>query len=65
MLRTLPNIDNFDGLLSRSISYEVQGEKLWFASIGDLIAMKQAAGRTKDLEHIRQLEAIKKLKAES
>ena len=33
---------------------------VWFASLGDLIRMKRAAGRPKDLEDLRYLERIKK-----
>ena len=33
---------------------------VWFASLGDLIRMKRAAGRPKDLEDLKYLERIKK-----
>ncbi len=61
ILRVLPNIDSFDGLLNRSELREFYDLKVRIASIDDLIAMKVAAGRPKDLEHIRQLEARKEI----
>lgn len=33
----------------------IEGTPTWFASLDDLIAMKQAAGRPKDLEDLRAL----------
>ena len=61
ILRVQPGIDSFEGLWQRSEVREVAGLKVRVASITDLIAMKRAAGRPKDLDHIKQLEALKAL----
>jgi hypothetical protein len=42
--------------------YDLGGFNVSVASIDDLIAMKQAAGRAKDLLDIQELEAIKRLR---
>jgi predicted nucleotidyltransferase len=41
--------------------YDLGGFNVSVASVDDLIAMKQAAGRTKDLLDVEELEAIKRL----
>ena len=61
ILRILPEVDSFDGLFERSQTQSINGETYQICSIEDLVAMKLAAGRTKDLEHIRQLQALEKL----
>jgi hypothetical protein len=43
--------------------YDLDGFSILVASIDDLIAMKHAAGRLKDLAAIEELEAIKRLRA--
>lgn len=53
----------FDQLQSRATRFDVDGKVLRVASIDDLIAMKRAAGRPKDLAHIHELETIKKILA--
>jgi hypothetical protein len=42
--------------------YDVGGFNVLVASLDDLIAMKEAAGRTKDLLDVEELEAIKRLR---
>ncbi|MBS1716091.1 MAG: nucleotidyltransferase [Armatimonadetes bacterium] len=55
----------YEVLKERAGSVEVEGLQVPVASIDDLIAMKRAAGRPKDLAHIAELETIKRLLAES
>jgi predicted nucleotidyltransferase len=54
-------IDSFDGLFERSTTVDLFGHSVKVASIDDLIAMKQAAGREKDRLHILELEALRGL----
>lgn len=54
-------IDSYTNLRSRAIEFPLFGHMIKVASIDDLIEMKRAAGRDKDLEHIRHLEAVKKI----
>jgi hypothetical protein len=49
-------------LRDRSDLAEIDGVDVRIASIGDLIAMKNAAGRPKDLIAVEELEAIKRLR---
>jgi hypothetical protein len=57
---------SYEELRARARLVEIQGleQKLPVADIDDLIAMKRAAGRSKDLGDIDELEAIKRLSAE-
>ena len=64
LLRVLPKIDSFEGLWNRSELREIGDLEVRVASIDDLIAMKQAANRPKDQEHIRQLKALKALRSD-
>ncbi|MEZ0324437.1 MAG: hypothetical protein ACAH95_00900 [Fimbriimonas sp.] len=52
-------------LRANATIFEMYGRQVFVASIDDLIAMKRAAGRTKDLAHIAELETIKKLLEEA
>ncbi|MCW3100551.1 MAG: hypothetical protein JWL77_6169 [Chthonomonadaceae bacterium] len=48
-------VDSFEGLWERATEMEVFGMKVRVASLEDLIAMKQAAGRPKDKQHLLEL----------
>ena len=61
MLRTLPEVDSFEGMWERSSVRELGGQTVRVASIADLITLKRAANRPKDIDHIRQLLALLKL----
>jgi predicted nucleotidyltransferase len=52
----------YEQLRRRAERYEVGGFGVLVASIPDLIAMKRAAGRDKDLADIAELEAIQRLR---
>lgn len=51
--------DNFDDLKARALQVQVGGRTYYVASIDDLIAMKQKAGRPQDLLDIQTLQKIK------
>lgn len=57
-------IDGFEGLYERAVELEILGRKVKVASLDDLAAMKKAAGREKDFDHLRDIEALKRLIAE-
>lgn len=65
LLRVLPEVDSFEGLWDRSEVRQLGSLEVRVASIGDLLAMKEAANRPKDQEHVRQLRALQKLRQES
>jgi predicted nucleotidyltransferase len=52
-------------LRSRADSYDLGGFVVRVASIEDLVAMKAAAGRLKDLADVAELETIERLRRES
>ena len=52
--------DRFESLRERAIGVTLDQRTFYVASIDDLIAMKQKAGRPQDLLDIAQLQAIKK-----
>jgi len=46
-------------LRSRAMRYELYGSDVWMASLDDLISMKRAAGRPKDLLALEHLGALR------
>ena len=54
----------YELLRERALAADVGGIIVRIASIGDLIAMKKAAGRPKDLVAVEELEAIQRLQRE-
>ncbi len=61
ILRIVPGVDSFDGLWERSEVRKLSGLDVRVACIDDLIAMKSAANRAKDRDHIRQLQILRSL----
>jgi hypothetical protein len=57
-----PGAPTYQELRGNADRYDVGGFNVLVASIDDLIAMKQAAARAKDLLDIEELEAIKRLR---
>ncbi len=51
----------YEALSERAMRVEWAGATIKIASLGDLIAMKRAAGRPKDLIAVEELEAIQRL----
>lgn len=49
----------FEAAFARAIRIELDGSVVFVASIDDLIELKRAAGRPKDLEDIRALQTLK------
>jgi len=61
VLREIGGIDSFEGLWDRAVPMDLGGFTAQIASINDLIAMKRAANRLKDQNHLYELLALKKL----
>ena len=55
LLAVPDGVDSFEGLWERADEMEVFDMKVRVASIEDLIAMKRAAGRPKDKQHLLEL----------
>jgi hypothetical protein len=54
----------YETLRDRAVRQRIAGVDVRVASLDDLIAMKKAAGRPKDLVAVEELEAIKRLQRE-
>jgi hypothetical protein len=52
----------YETLRARADRYELDGSSVLVASIEDLLSMKQAAGRPKDLADVAELETIARLR---
>lgn len=59
LLGEVAGVSSFEMLWERSSTIEVFGIPVHVASLDDLIAMKQAAGRPKDLNHLLELKALR------
>jgi hypothetical protein len=57
VVQGLDGVPSFGALRSRAVEAEVLGSKVWVCSREDLKAMKQAAGRTRDLADLEDLDA--------
>jgi len=57
VVQGLDGVPSFGDLRSRAAETEILGSKVWVCSRDDLRAMKRAAGRTRDLADIEDLDA--------
>jgi predicted nucleotidyltransferase len=57
VVQGLNGVPSFEDLRSRAAEAEILGSTVWVCSRDDLRAMKQAAGRTRDLADIEDLDA--------
>ena len=57
MLNGAPGAPPYEDLRKRAVEVEVRGTPVRIASLDDLIAMKRASGRQKDLRDIAELTA--------
>jgi hypothetical protein len=64
VLRAPWGAPRYDVLRGHADRYDVGGFEVRVASVEDLIAMKSAAGRPKDLGDVEELEAILRLRSE-
>jgi len=64
LLGEAPGADKFDVLWQRATVVDLGGVPVHVASVDDLIAMKTAAGRLKDQNHVLELRALRGLMAE-
>lgn len=61
VMREVPGVDSFEGLWGRAVPMDLGGFVVRVASLDDLIAMKRAANRPKDQNHLYELLALRKL----
>jgi hypothetical protein len=64
LLAAPPGAPPYAELKAHADAIEVAGQTVLVASLADLVAMKRAAGRARDLDDIEALEAIARLRAE-
>ena len=64
LLAAPPGAPPWETLRRRAEQIELDGHTVRVAAIADLVAMKQAAGRPRDLEDIEALEAIARIRRE-
>jgi predicted nucleotidyltransferase len=57
VVQGLDGVPSFEDLRARATEAEILGSTVWICSREDLRAMKQAAGRTRDLADIEDLDA--------
>jgi len=57
VVQGLDGVPTFDDLRSRAVEAEILGSTVWVCSREDLRAMKRAAGRTRDLADLEDLDA--------
>jgi predicted nucleotidyltransferase len=57
VVQGLDGVPSFEELRSRAAEAEIMGSKVWVCSLDDLKAMKRAAGRTRDLADLEDLDA--------
>ncbi len=61
LLAEAPGVEGFEELWKRSPEILLFGLPVRVASVDDLIKMKMATGRPKDIQHAMQLRALKKI----
>jgi hypothetical protein len=59
ILGTPSGTDGYDDLIVAASAYDIDGTRVLVASIDDLMRMKRAAGRVKDLVHLEHLAALR------
>jgi hypothetical protein len=64
LLASPPGAPPYAELKARAEAIEIEERDVLIASIADLVAMKRAAGRPRDLEDIEALEEISRIRAE-
>ena len=63
LLGDAPGAGPFEELWERAVTIDLNGLVVHVASVDDLIAMKTAAGRPKDKNHVLELRALRELTA--
>jgi hypothetical protein len=59
VLGTPSGTDGYEDLARNATQHEIEGVRVAVASLEDLMRMKRAAGRVKDLVHLEQLGALR------